>query len=207
MEIDIRNIPVYWITIESATDRHERMKTIFDKFGFNNTIQINGKLADKEGKSFMEIQQDKSHLVAETHANALVNDGPLLVLEDDVWFTDDFDPIVSVPDDTEAVYLGTSVWGMRNGVSQGGGTQFLPIDETFVKPYGMLGVHSILYLSESYKKKAMNLMLDAKAQGMFMDEPVALNMEHENILCYAYPRFYQRDGHNDRVTKTPLVRP
>ena len=116
MEVDIRNIPVYWITIESATDRHERMKTIFDKFGFTNTIQINGKLADKKGKSFMEIQQDKSHLVAETHAKALVNDGPLLVLEDDVWFTDDFDPIVDVPDDTEAVYLGTSVWGMRNGV-------------------------------------------------------------------------------------------
>ena len=34
MEVDIRNIPVYWITIEQATDRHERMKTIFDEFGF-----------------------------------------------------------------------------------------------------------------------------------------------------------------------------
>ena len=57
MEIDIRNIPVYWITIESATDRHERMQKIFSKFGFTNTIQINGKLANKEGKSLSKMTQ------------------------------------------------------------------------------------------------------------------------------------------------------
>lgn len=205
MEIDITKIPVYWITIETATDRHERMQQIFQKFNFKNTIQINGELVEKNEKTFMQIQQEKSHLVAEAHSKALLNSGPILILEDDVWYTENFNPIVNVPDDTDAVYLGTSIWGMKDGISQGGGTRFRPINEDFVKPYGMLGVHSILYLSESYKKKTIDLMLSAKENGMFMDEPIAINMENENILCYSYPRFYQKDGHNDRVTSIPLV--
>lgn len=204
MKIDIRKIPVYWITVEVAKDRHQRMNDLFSILNIENTIQLNGEVMEKKDKSFMEIQKEKGHLVAETHAKALSQPGPLLILEDDVWYTKDFHPIVDVPDDTDAVYMGTSVWGMVNGVSTGGGTTFDIVDEQFVKPMNMLGVHSVLYLSEEYKKKSIENMLGAKENGYIMDEPVAMDMVNHNILCYSYPRFYQRDGHNDQVTSIPL---
>ena len=181
------------------------MESLFSILGFENTIRIDGKMMDKSNKSFMEIQKEKGHLVAESHAEALSNEGPLLILEDDVWYTSNFHPIVEVPDETDAVYLGTSVWGMVNGVSTGGGTTFDVIDSDFVKPMNMLGVHSVLYLSEEYKKKTIENMLGAKVKGFIMDEPVAMDMKNHNILCYSHPRFYQKDGHNDRVTQMPLI--
>jgi len=205
VKIDIRKIPVYWITVEPAKERHLRMESLFSILGFENTIRIDGKMMDKSNKSFMEIQKEKGHLVAESHAEALSNEGPLLILEDDVWYTPNFHPMVEVPDETDAVYLGTSVWGMVNGVSTGGGTTFDVIDSDFVKPMNMLGVHSVLYLSEEYKKKTIENMLGAKDKGFIMDEPVAMDMKNHNILCYSHPRFYQKDGHNDRVTQMPLI--
>tara|TARA_R110002020_G_scaffold178105_1_gene370933 strand:- start:158 stop:784 length:627 start_codon:yes stop_codon:yes gene_type:complete len=204
MELDITKLPTYWITIESAVERHDKMNSMFETLGFENTIQLNGSLMNKEGKSFMEIQKEKGHLVAECHAKALVNSGPILVLEDDVWYTDDFDPIVEYKEDTDAIYLGTSVWGMVNGVSTGGGTRFQKLNESTVKPLNMLGVHSVLYISDDYKNKTMENMLGAKNNGMIMDEPVAIDMQNHNIICYSRPRFYQQDGHNDYVTTIPL---
>ena len=204
MQIDIRKIPVYWITIEPATERHLRMKSLFDICGFENTIRINGELMDKSNKDFMEIQKEKGHLVAKAHSEALTNSGPILILEDDVWYTENFDPIVEVEEDVDAVYMGTSVWGMVDGVSTGGGTTFDVIDEDFIKPMNMLGVHSVLYLSDSYKKTTTNNMLNAKDMGLIMDEPVAMDMKNHNIMCYADPRFYQKDGHNNQVTSIPL---
>lgn len=204
MKVDIREIPTYWITVEVATDRHQRMNDLFSILNLKNTTQLNGQIMDKSGKSFMEIQKEKGHLVAETHARALSQEGPVLILEDDVWYTKDFHPFVEVPDNTDAVYMGTSVWGMVNGVSTGGGTTFDVIDDEFVKPMNMLGVHSVLYLSEEYKKKTIENMLGAKENGYIMDEPVAMDMKNHNVLCYSQPRFYQRDGHNDQVTTIPL---
>ena len=204
MEVDIREIPTYWITIETAEDRHERMLSMFETLGFKNTIQLNGEMMDKSNKTFMEVQREKGHLVAKCHSEALKNSGPILVLEDDVWYTDKFDPIVTYKENTDAVYLGTSVWGMVDGISTGGGTKFDVISDEFVKPHNMLGVHSVLYLSESYKKITSDNMLGAKDKNMIMDETVAIDMKNHNILCYTYPRFYQKDGHNDIVTTIPL---
>ncbi len=205
MVLDIRkDVRVDWITIESATDRHTRMNKLFDILGFGNTNQINGEIVDKENKQFLEVQQEKNHKVADSHILSLQKPGKVLILEDDCWFTNTFDPILVVPDDADAIYLGTSVYGMTGLGSTPNGTKIIPVNERLDKPLNMLGIHAVLYLTESYKQKTIENLLSAREKQMYCDEPVAIDMANHNVYSCVYPMLYQKDGHNDQVTTVPL---
>ena len=204
--MDLRkDVRIDWITVELAKERHHRMSVLFDTFGFSNTNQINGRLVDKSNKTFIEIQKLKSHAVAETHEQALGQKGEVLILEDDVWFTEAMVPIINnIPSDADAVYLGTSVYGMVNGISTPNGNEYKKIDDNWDKPLNMLGIHAVLYLTESYKQKAIENLLGAKDNGMYCDEPIAIDMKNHNVYSCVVPMLYQNDGHNNNVTRIPL---
>lgn len=199
--LDLRKLPVYWITIEPNKDRHERMESLFSTLGFENTIQLNGELIDKANKSHMDIQYEKTHKVSDTHVMALQNEGPLIILEDDVWFTEDWNPLVTVEDELDALYLGFSNWGMKDGVDGLNKTELEPKREGYFKPKGMLGIHAVLYLSEEYKNSTIENFQIAKMNGLYCDIPVAEDLENHNVLSLYPPILYQRDGRNDEVTK------
>jgi len=205
MVIDIRkDVRLDWITIESATDRHSRMNKLFDILGFQDTNQINGEIVDKENTEFLEVQQEKNHKVADSHILSLQQSGQVLILEDDCWFTNTFDPIIDVPEGADAIYLGTSVYGMVGTTSTPNGTKIVPVSERFDKPLNMLGLHAVLYLTEAYKQKTIENLLSAREKNMYCDEPVAIDMANHNVYSCALPMFYQKDGHNDQVTTIPL---
>ena len=199
--LDLRELPVYWITVEPNTERHERMFSLFDRLGFKDTTQINGELIDKAGKSHMDIQYEKTHKVSDAHVVALKKKGPLIILEDDVWFTEDWNPRVSVEDDLDALYLGFSAWGMQNGKDAMNNTVLTKKRDNYYKPDGMLGIHAILYLSEEYKNITIDNFQRAKNQKKYCDVTVAEDLKHHNVLGLYPPLFYQRDGRNDQVTK------
>jgi hypothetical protein len=205
MDLDIRkDVRVDWITIESATERHSHMNKLFDTLGFQNTNQINGEIIDKENKEFLVIQQEKSDKVADSHILSLQKTGPVLILEDDCWFTSAFDPIIEVPDGADAIYLGTSVYGMVGRTSTPNGTKIVSVDDRYDKPMNMLGIHAVLYLTEEYKKRTIENLLNSRELGMYCDETVAIDMANHNIYSCVLPMLYQKDGHNDQVTTTPL---
>ena len=129
---------------------------------------------------------------------------PVLILEDDCWFTNGFDPIIEVPEGADAIYLGTSVYGMVGRTSTPNGTKIEPFNNRFDKPLNMLGIHAVLYLTEEYKKRTIENLLSARELDMYCDEPVAIDMQNHNVYSCAFPMLYQADGHNDQVTTTPL---
>ncbi|MEM9694309.1 MAG: hypothetical protein AAGA56_17290 [Myxococcota bacterium] len=204
--IDIRtDVPTDWITVAAAEERHQRMGELFRQLGFVQTRQVNGVLIDKRGKPFMQIQREKSHEVAVSHVEALRRPGPILILEDDVWPTAAFAPVLQdIPDDADAVYLGSSIYGMVDGVSTEGGTRFEAVDPQWDRPLNMLGIHAVLYLTERYKRATVANLLAARDRGMYCDEPVAIEMRNHRVYATARPMLYQRDGHNDQVTSMPL---
>jgi hypothetical protein len=205
MIIDITQIPVFLITIESAKERHAKLKNLFDSIGLKNVEHINGKILDKTNLSFMEIQQKKSALVAEAHIEALTKvKPPFLILEDDIGVTESFKPQIEVPDDADCLYLGSSVWGMLDGKSTGYSTIGTKVNNTLCKTYNMLGIHSIVYITETYVNKTIANLKHCNDKNKFCDECVAEDMVNNNVYCVNYPYFYQNDGHNDLVTATPL---
>jgi hypothetical protein len=205
MIINITNIPVFLITIENAKERHNKLNGIFNSIGLKNVEHINGKILDKTNLSFMEIQKRKSALVADAHIEALTKvKPPFLILEDDINITGSFKPQVEVPDDADCLYLGSSVWGMVDGVSTGYGTAGTKVNDVVCKPYNMLGIHSIVYITKDYVDATILNLKNCNNKEKFCDECIAEEMVNHKTYCVNYPYFYQNDGHNDLVTTTPL---
>ncbi len=203
--MDIRDIPTYWITIESAKSRHERMRQLFSSVGFNETRQINGEIVDRDGKSANRIKLEKSQHVAMSHVLAMQRPGPILILEDDCWFTNGFSPILEdVPADADAIYLGTSIWGVVDGRPRNRGTRFEIIDGHWDRPLNMLGLHAVLYLTESYKDQTVANLLSAKLTNKICDEPVASDMINHRIYSCASPLFFQKDRAAEIATSVKL---
>ena len=205
MIIDITKIPVFLITIENAKERHDKLNNIFNSIGFKNVEHINGKILDKTNLSFMEIQKKKSALVADAHIEALTKvKPPFLILEDDVNITESFKSIIEIPDDADSLYIGSSIWGMVDGKSTGYGTRGTKINNILCRPYNMLGIHSIVYITEAYVNATILNLKDCNNKDKFCDECIAEQMGNHKTYCTNYPYFYQNDGHNELVTATPL---
>lgn len=204
--MNLATLPVFWITIESAKDRHKKLSDIFAHFGFTNTHQINGEILDKTGMSFMEIQKKKSALVAKAHIEALRRtEPPFIILEDDVGVTEKLKMEIDIPPDADCVYLGSSIWGMKDGQSVAWGTKGTIIDSKYCRVQDMLGIHAILYLTKSYVEKTIQNLEDCIAKDQYCDECVALDMSNHRVYSTLYPFFYQDDGRNNQVTSIPLA--
>tara|TARA_R110000851_G_scaffold331130_1_gene504868 strand:+ start:147 stop:749 length:603 start_codon:yes stop_codon:yes gene_type:complete len=195
LEIDLTKQPVYWATIEKNKDRHLKMESMFKNLNFENTHQIDG-----------EISNPYTVGIAQSHIDALSNSLPLIVMEDDCSVTKNWTSTINIPKGTDAVYLGTSWFGMIRDVSTYRGCISSVYDSNFNKVYNMLGIHSILYLSERYKDHVIKTLKEFQENPgtRGCDEPIALTMKNFNILALKNPLFYQEDGHSDQETITPL---
>tara|TARA_Y100000310_G_scaffold170314_1_gene170460 strand:- start:3624 stop:4223 length:600 start_codon:yes stop_codon:yes gene_type:complete len=196
MKIDLRDVPVHWATIEKNKDRHEKMQSMFDRLNLKDTNQMNGPISDPYTIG-----------IAETHLQGMSNELPVLVLEDDCQETEHWNPVLEVPDFCDAVYLGTSWFGMIQKRSQYRGCISSEYDDTFLRVYNMLGIHAVLYLSESYRDNVVNLLNEFKTNpgAAGCDECIAMSMKNYKILALRNPLFYQNDGHSEEETQRPLA--
>jgi hypothetical protein len=69
---------------------------------------------------------------------------PLLVLEDDIEFIDNFNPVLEVPDDSDGIYL---------GISHGNAYyQTCKHDDNYLRIAGILAAHAILYVTPKFRQ-------------------------------------------------------
>jgi len=203
--IDLRNIPIYWVTHEQASERHLKIQSLFEKVGARNTIKLVGPTVDRKNKSSAQIQLERSHFIALSHAQALLHDGPVLVIEDDCWITEHFiAEIENYPNDADALYLGNSHYGMVDGVSRSQGVSFEVFNDEWDRVYNMLAIHAVLYLSETYKLATIKNLLKAKSIYKICDQTIAMDMANHKVYSYANPMFFQDVCVNVEVTGKPL---
>ena len=198
MELDLRKVNIQWLTIEKNTDRHAKMKAMFDRLGFTRVNQING-----------PIVKPYTVGIAQTHIAGLIRglNEPLLILEDDCQETKDFNPVINVPDShVDAIYLGTSTYGQVHGTSYPGNYIVAEYDDDYIRVLNMLGMHAILYLSKEWKTKIItHLQAHIRNPGnRGADDGIVSMMEGNIILGARRPFFYQNDGHSEVATQTPL---
>ena len=195
MKIDLRKIPTYCITAEKFPDRQKEVKRICKEIGIENLTIING-----------PIEKPYAPAVAKTHIMALANEGPVFIIEDDIALTNSWYHTVEIPEDCEALYVGTSSYGMIRETTMYNGCISSSYDDTMVKPYNMLGLHAILYINEDYKKKISSILQDyvdspgEPGPNNGCDNPIAIQMKNFNILALRKPMFYQNDGHTNEAT-------
>lgn len=191
---------------------------------------------DKEKRQFMEQQMKdldlKHHFIPAVHTEpATAGVGlshlktlrlaglqlPFAILEDDCqFFYDRFDTILSVPEDTDAFYLGHSTFGPRpadeSGIQWGQNLKatYKIYDEQYIRIWSMMATHGIIYLSEKFRQGAIEACLKTLLNHDF---PYLIDVEYAQIqkdyliLSPQRPWCYQSEQYkgNYRATKHALI--
>lgn len=141
--------------------------------------------------------------VAQGHLKCLsIFRPPFIILEDDVKIRSvDFDQ--EIPNYMDAVYLGISTWGERNGEGQVNQIEHKSIDKNFTRLYNMLSTHSILYGSELF----VSMVKKICEYSIFYEKPFDIELakiqKYFIILAAKDPYFYQ-SGYNESCTNITL---
>lgn len=154
MKIDLRNVQTRWINLDRATFNAKQMTEQFDRLGFTSHMRIPGRIIPPpKSMSPAKLKAFGTHFMGcgQAHIDALLsaNKAPVLVLEDDAVATEAFVPIIEVPDDTDAVYLGISHGNQKQAI--------VDLNNGWYRIFGMLAAHAVLYVSDRYKNYAADI--------------------------------------------------
>ncbi len=198
MNLDLREIPVVYINMDKDVDKRERIENHIDQLGFKTKIRVPGVVHEDGARAGCALAQ----------YNALHEiDPPFIILEDDAT-PFDYDPIISIPDDTDALYLGISSWGRMNSHS-GPFVQwdyyFKEVDINLLRVYNMLGTHSILYLNSEYISVCEKIAYHQHNINEHVDIGFTDVQKYYNVYAFDQPLFYQTssNGTNQKLSSYP----
>lgn len=188
MIIDLREIPVVWINLDSATENAKAMQDRLNQRGFKNTYRKSARIIPAPPNT---IPCNKHYVgCAQSHIDILDDvtyQTPLLILEDDAEFSDDFNFIIDIPDDSDGIYLGVST-----GNSFYQTKRYTP---DYLRVAGILATHAILYVKKSFRMQMSNV---AKYCIHQIQQPWDIGAASLQPICRVYtpnkPFFYQSDN-------------
>lgn len=196
MNLDLRKIPAVYINLQKDTKKNEYVHTMLTKLEFETIIRV-------EASEFPDRHLAGCSL---SHFNSLNEiDPPFIIFEDDCRVKN-FQPIIDIPDNSDAVYLGISSWGRMNSHS-GPCVQYEKIDDKLVRVYNMLGAHSILYLSKEYITICSKISIHAYNIVEHQDIGFAEVQKYYNVYAFDDPLFYQTssNGTDQKLSSYPTI--
>ena len=182
MILNILDIPVLYINLDSAKEERARIEKMLTDAGFKDIRRIRG-VQNKVKKTGVAYAHKRA-LIA-----ALEIEGPFIILENDV-IIHNFKKKIEVPDDADAYYLGVSRWGLHHGK----GIQKISAaryDIDTFRLYNMLSAHAILYLNKDYVKFLLRSVEFYLKLGTNQDKGRAETMKYWNIYAERIPIFAQ----------------
>tara|TARA_Y100000004_G_scaffold122794_1_gene138062 strand:+ start:1064 stop:1735 length:672 start_codon:yes stop_codon:yes gene_type:complete len=201
MKLDLRDIPFYYINLDDAVERKEKTESQLKELGIKHVTRV-----PAIRHTYGAAGTPRSMLAALKLARSIPYGKPFVLLEDDVSVKR-WDPIIDIPEDTDAFYLGISGWGRMNSHS-GPFVQWerVPGSDTTLRVYNMLSGHAIMYWSDRYIDLAMRICYHA---GYNIEDHVDIGFAEvqrwHNVYAFDDPYFYQTSsGGNQTVTYSPL---
>jgi len=193
MTLDLLNIPTHVLTLKGSDHRINNFKK-----------NIGSHLAVKTfyGEKFPTVAEG---CLKSTYSLYQTVTPPVLILEDDINITSDFcTTLIDVPENADALYLGTSAWGIKNNNSSFKNINIEKYNQNFYKIEYMTSTHAILFLSKSFWSKMMNILSDNINKSPIEPLDVHIGRLHSqfNVYAVAKPLFYQ-DNQNEYLTKYP----
>lgn len=191
MNLDITTIPVYCISISQAHRR--RIKKILQSHGFTDIRIIEGVQGQKKVTG-----------VAMAHEKALgialeECDGPFIIIEEDIQ-VGKFTREIFLPEYTDAIYLGISSWGLRNGHGENDKICFQKTNGGLCRVFNMLAAHAILYVNHDYARFIHANIPMFIEMGTNQDKLRAETMKYFNIYAVNNAMFYQ-GGRFEKTTR------
>jgi len=209
MKIDLCNVPVRWINVDTATENDKLMEELCERLCMDNASRFSAvtDIPPHEG-----VREGEEHYrnCAESHFRVLQEaidnkSFPLLILEDDVDIEESVftTTLQNIPDDADAIYMGTSHGdGNYSAIDVGNG--WMKIERVFA-------THSIMWLNE---KMAKEVIETGKRWIYGKNHPFDVGIAYElqprfNVYAPHVPFFFQADAKNNKnkwesMTRTPL---
>jgi hypothetical protein len=188
MKLDIRDVHTRWINLDGETKNKAEMESQFDALGIKTHRRKSAVVIEPPKGTPDTIKHYRG--CAQSHIDILDDPElryPLLILEDDAKSTPEFEPVIEIPDDTDAIYL---------GVSQGSGHYYAEdIGGGFARISGVFATHAILYLTESYAKAVSATAKDfVYNRNTPFDLGCAALQGRFKVITPHKPFFYQADA-------------
>lgn len=196
MKLDLREVPFYYINLDDAVERKERTESQLKELEIKNITRV-----PAIRHTYGAAGTPRSMLKALEQAH---NGQPFVLMEDDVAVKR-WEPIIEIPDDSDAFYLGISGWGRMNSHS-GPFVQWENVSDDILRVYNMLSGHAIMYISDRYIDLAKRIAYHA---GYNIEDHVDIGFADvqrwHNVYAFDNPYFYQTSsGGNQTVTYSPL---
>jgi len=194
MKLDLRQIPVLYINLDRDVENRKNIEKFLTESEFEHIIRVPGVVHPTGNKGGCSMAQH----------NALCEiDPPFIILEDDI-VPNNFNPIITIPDDTDVFYLGISSWGRMNSHS-GPFVQYEKIDENVLRVYNMLGTHAILYLNKEYVSVSKKISYHQYLIEDYIDIGFTDIQKYYNVYAFNEPIFYQSssNGTNKKLSSYP----
>jgi hypothetical protein len=150
--LDITKIPAVYINLKKHKEKNDSMYNLLSSVGFETIERIEGVLDTENSVAGCSKAHHKALSSFKT---------PFVLFEDDcVLFEQNKVTQIEIPDDADALYLGISSWGRMNG-HNGFYLQYDEFQEhpNLVRIYNMLGGHSVIYLTEDYRKMCEKVLI------------------------------------------------
>jgi hypothetical protein len=191
MNIDLRDIKTFYINLDKHKEKNELVAKEIEASGIKDFTRISG----------VDMPKNKESGCASSHYKILSKESsPLLILEDDCAIYKN-NPVISVPDNADAVYIGLSRWGYRNNVSKINNYSYSPCRgyKDIYRVNGMLATHAILYLSEEYIDISKRVAKYCADNSVHVDVGFTEIHKYYNVYAMGQPFFYQST--NEKSTK------
>lgn len=195
MTINLDNIPTHVLTLKDSAKRYET---------FKQNVGTHLHVEPFYGERYPTIDEGCYKSSYKLYHKVWP---PVLILEDDVHVTSHFSKLLNnVPDDTDALYLGTSNWGIKNNHSSFNNFDLEKYNDEYYKISYMTTTHAILFLSNRFWQTMLNILTCNinKMPIEPVDNHIAKIHPHFNVYAVNKPMFYQNTPGNDTLTSHPI---
>jgi hypothetical protein len=192
MQIDIRDIPVYFINLDTHTEKREALEKMLSEQGFKTVIRFNAIRSVDVPRAITASHLEVLKIIKSVGT-------PAIVLEDDCEI-ESFQAIIDVPEETDAFYLGKSAWGLgvidgRLEKYSGNWNSVDYIEGDLYRIRSMYASHAILYTSNEYLDFCIRLCKTALRSGVPHDVYLGAIHSFYNIYTSRFPVFSQSSEH------------
>ena len=189
--LNLKTLRFYYLTIPKNTTRIENIEKTFKDLNLTRVYSvIDHKLSKFQSGAygFLKIIE-----VAKKDQNDFI---PFGLLEDDVTKYREFPQIIEIPNNTDILYIGTSIYGYNHSIKWANFnvyTESIGDSTDIYKINNMLSTHGFIITSKTGLEYFIESMKVAIYQNIPYDNHLAGLQSHYNIYCLKSPLVYQ-DG-------------
>ena len=197
--IDLKDIQYYYLTCDTNSSRATHIRDIFSNYKLKEINPILGINKFKSGAIGYSRMIDMG-LRNQKHDSKFQ---PFALIEDDVSILNDINTI-SVPDNTDILYIGNSIWGVNDTNSLVGKpiVYYKNYNDELVKVYNMLSTHGIVVVSSNGANMLQKGLLESFYKNKPYDVYIAVQQPYYNCYALRKPFVYQDRKHGGQKGST-----